>query len=138
MAGADDLSLSVSYFPVTVTTPAGTAKASPLSTLVAVPPALLTCVDLLIPAGHAGQTGFRVVYSGQVILPFNGSDAVAWIVGDDDHTTFDLAFPVSTQLRIQTYNTGVFDHSHYVRFKVDYNAISAAGSRPTLTIVPSA
>lgn len=138
MAGSDDLSLSQSYFPLTITTTAGTAIATPKKTTVAIPPAVLTDVDVLIPQGHAGQTGFRVVYSGQVIVPFGGADADTWVIGNDAEPHFGVSFPISTGLVIQTYNTGRFDHSHYVRLKVDYNAMSAGSSVPYLTIVPSA
>lgn len=138
MAGADDLSLSVSYFPLTVTTAAATAKATPLSTLVRVPPALLTATDVLIPTGHAGQTGLQLVYSGQVILPFAGATGDQWIVGDGDRETFDFQFPIGGALTVRTFNTGIFAHSHYLRFKVDYNAYTATSRRPALAIVPVA
>lgn len=137
MPGADDLSLSQSYFPQSVTTPAGTAKASPLTTIVAVPPALLIEVYVLIPRGHAGQTGLQVVYSGATIVPFGGASADQWIVGDGDALTLPVSFPVASKLTVRTFNTGIFDHTHYVRFKVDYNALTQSGTRRNLAIVPT-
>lgn len=138
MPGAEDLSLSQSYFPLTVTTPAGTTKAAPQVTLVNVPPCLLTEVYVLIPRGHAGQTGIQVAYSGQVILPFRGATADQWITGDDIDLTLPVSFPVSTNLQVRTFNVGSFSHLHEVRLKVDYNALTEASGPPLLTIVPSA
>ena len=138
MAGAQDLSLSQSYFPLTVTTAAGTTKASPTVTVVNVPPALLVEVYVLIPRGHAGATGLQVAYSGQVIVPFKGASADSWLIGDGESVTLPVSFPVSTNLQVRTFNTGVFAHSHYLRLKVDYNAMSADRSGPVLTLVPSA
>lgn len=137
MAG-DDFSLSPSFFPLTVTTTAGTTKAAPTKTNVVVPPCVLTLVDLLIPPGHAGQTGFQLVQSGQVILPFAGAATDQWIIGNDVHELFDMDYPVGSGLVIQTFNTGKFNHSHYVRLRVDYNAYTGANVKPALSIVPSA
>lgn len=120
-----DLSLSAHYFPVTVTTPAGTLRGSPQQTAVQVGSTLLTEVNVLMPAGHAGQTGFALQYSGQVIVPFGGTDS--WIRGNDEDAQFEVSFPVGSGLLIVTYNEGRFDHSHYVRLRVDDNAYRQAG-----------
>jgi hypothetical protein len=138
LAGADDLSLSQSYFPLTIATPTTATKASPLVTTVNVPPAVLTEVYVLIPKGHAGQTGIQLSYSGQVIVPFRGATADQWVQGDDVSLTLPVSFPVSTNLQVRTFNTGRFSHTHFMRLKVDYNAYTATSSTPVLTVVPVA
>lgn len=132
-----DLSLSQSYFPLDITTTAGTTKASPLATSVAIPQCLLTEFFVFIPDGHEVQTGIQVVVAGDVIVPFQGATNDQWIVGNDSTLTLPTAFPIGNGLTVRTFNTGKFDHTHYVRFKVDYNAYGGGG-QPLLSIVPVA
>jgi hypothetical protein len=103
-----DRTLDPIYVPLTVTTAAGTT--------IPTPHGWLEQIDLLIPAGHAGQTGIRFVLNGIALLPY--ATPSQWIVGDDDHTLFDVPIEIDTGFRVNSFNTGQFPHSHYCRFKV--------------------
>lgn len=98
--------------PLTVLTPAGTAEVSPQSTTWELEDARLLTIRLTIPRGHNGTTGIRIEYQGTQIIPWGD---VSYIVANDDK----ILFPVNDQitrsgLTIFTYNTDVFDHSHYL------------------------
>lgn len=104
------------YIPVNVITAAGVPQSSPQATTALIPAGLLVSVDLQIPPGHHGLTGIRLTLAGAVILPY--SNPASWIVGDDLQQTFAVNTQVDTQLRVETYNTGQYPHTHYLRFLV--------------------
>lgn len=101
-----------------VTSPAGTAQASAAETDLSFDPGIVQAIEILIPAGHAGETGIAIAQAHQVIIPYDGAD---WIIGDDNL----LTWPVSDYLQTGswsafTYNADQFnDHTWYVRFHVD-------------------
>lgn len=104
------------YITAYVTTVAGTAQASPKTTTVNLGDLILISVHLQIPSGHCGLTGWRIDYSGVTIVPFNNPPT--FIVGDDDHLDFDTDYEVGNALKIITYNTDIYDHTHYATLKV--------------------
>lgn len=71
-------------------------------------------VNVRIPPGHAGQTGFQVVYGGSVVLPWN--DASAFLIDDDKDYDFVIGFEFDQGLAINLYNVGSYPHSFYVRW----------------------
>lgn len=101
------------YTPFTITTPKGTAIAAPQSTALNVPVGQLLEVELQIPPGHHGTTGFRLQLAGSAILPF--SNPPAWILGDNYQRVFALDVEVGGGLVAVTYNVGNYDHTHYLR-----------------------
>lgn len=119
------------YVPFTITTVAGTPRNLPAVTPLQVPRGILESVDLLVPSGHAGQTGILFTLSGQQILPW--SAVVAWITGDGFTQTFEVGIEVDTLLRAITYNEGQFPHSHFVRCKI--RQIAATSGMPSLTLL---
>lgn len=99
-------------YPLTVTTPDGTLEASPQSTTWPLEDARLLYIDLIIPAGHNGLTGLRVEYNGTQIVPWGD---VSYIIANNDRIRFPVNGEITrTGLVIITYNTDVFDHSHYL------------------------
>lgn len=118
------------YRPFTIATPAGTAIAAPQTTALAVPHGQLLVVELTIPPGHAGATGFRLELAGEAILPF--SRPAAWILGDGLHLYFDMDTEVDRGLNAITYNTGNFPHTHFLRLKLRTVFDKVLPSTPTL------
>jgi hypothetical protein len=104
------------YVDASVTTPAGTAIASPQTTSVDLGAVVALSAQLIVPPGHSGLTGWRVVYSGTVILPFNLP--AQWVIADSYMNEFVIDHEVDRTLQIITYNLGVYPHTHYCRFKV--------------------
>lgn len=135
----------------TVTVSAGTPIAAPQETALKLTPADVERVDIYIPAGHAGLTGFRLAVAHSPILPANTG---AYIVGEDERLTYPLEdFPDSGQWSIFAYNLDVFPHAFYLTFLLkvvrhDYVVIggptpyvapvdtNSLGSAPYVTEVP--
>lgn len=113
---------------VAITTPAGTAVASPQSTTVALGPVTVRSVQVIIPDGHAGHTGIAIHHAGERVLPFQGTE---WIGGNDDSPTFDLDLWIGGgEVVVQTFNTGDYDHDHLLRFTIEDVEALAAGGTP--------
>lgn len=93
-------------------TPKNTAIVAPVSTPWPMEDAHLDRITVIIPDGHAGLTGIRVLWAGTQIIPFStnvyltGNDRVVPIQFDDYITV--------TGLVIQTYNTDIFDHTFFL------------------------
>lgn len=104
-------------FEARVSTPAGTAEASPQETDVALPQGTLERVDIQVPPGHAGLTGLALEYSGEHIYPWG---AGSWLEGDDIDIEAVLDFPLGgSAVTVRTYNTDdTYDHDHLLRFVV--------------------
>lgn len=129
--------ISSRYVAVTVTTPAGTAIAAPQTTAVNLGDVILLGVQLKIPPGHAGATGWKLTEAGNALVPWQ--DGGGWVIGDDDDLWFDVNSEVAGGLAIVTYNVGAYPHTHYAIAKVTDLAGSATSSAPapTLTLVPN-
>ena len=99
-----------------ISTPLGTAIATPQSTLCDLAECTIDRLEILIPSGHLGFTGIALEYGGQRLIPaFQNS---AWIIGDNNLLTYVMDFDVGQPVTIKTYNTGSFVHHHYLRFHV--------------------
>ena len=121
------------YHPLAPVTPAGTGVGLPQSVPVGNPQGLLEAIDLQIPPGHHGQTGLAIRLAGVTILPY--SNPGGWIIGDNLQETFVIGVQVDTGLRVVTYNLGVFDHTHYLRFRI--RRLDVPQGIPTAAIVPA-
>jgi hypothetical protein len=95
-----------------VTTPAGTSQAAPLTTDLPLEDSLLKELRIIVPAGHSGLTGVRLLQAHQQIIPWDNN---SYIVGNDRviDVPFDNEMTVSG-LQAVTYNTDIFDHSHHI------------------------
>jgi len=106
------MAAEIRQFEVTVS--AGTAKTSPATTDLSMPPRIVTGVRVRVPPGPAGVVGFALGASGQRVLPWN---ADAWIVADDEVLDWPLEQQIdSGAWQLQAYNTGVYDHTLYLTF----------------------
>lgn len=119
------------YTEFKVTTMPRTAAANPLITPINLGDVLLHSVQLRIPSGHSGATGIAIRLPTVSIIPWG--DLTTWVVGDDDRLDFEYGQEVGSGLMVATYNTGSFEHSHYLRFV--NTPISAAIATPTLVTI---
>lgn len=102
------------YVPVNVTVPPGTLSTAPTTLKPGIGDVWLYEVDIRIPSGHAGLTGFYVANAGVGIVPW--ANPPQWVNGDNDYFTFEVSEEVDTGLSIVTYNTDVLAHTFYFRF----------------------
>ena len=126
--------LGTYVWPVNVTTPSGTAIASPITTTPKLGDIWIDSVELRIPVGHRGLTGIYVANSGTQLLPY--SQTPSFLIGDDERLTFDFGVEVATGLQIVTYNTDIFVHTHYLRISGRPMVTQNLAAAPVVQAVP--
>ena len=100
-----------------VTVPAGTTIGAPQTTALAWRDGVVRRLEVLIPPGPSGLSGFRILHSGQVIIPFA---ADTWIIADDEVLNWDLDnFPTGAKWSLRAYNTDIYEHTYYMRWHID-------------------
>lgn len=93
--------------------PAGTLPGSPFSQVMQLPSGIMQEVQLIIPPGHAGLTGFQMSVAGTPIIPYGGNP---FIVGDDYQHSWEIGQEIEpSQVLLTGYNRDVFTHTFYVR-----------------------
>ena len=121
------------HYQVSVTVPEGTSDIAPQTTAVVLENAFLVDVEIIIPPGHAGLTGIRILQSVQQVIPWGN---LSWISSDNYSRIFPFNAEIgSRSISVQAYNTDVFAHSFQVRFHVrdlsstnEDHAVSAANA----------
>jgi hypothetical protein len=99
-----------------VVVPKATPIAAPLITQTPWPHGELVGIEVKIPDGHNGLTGFRLLLAGGQAIP---ATAGAWITGNDDELDWNtVGYPNSGAWSVQAYNTDAFDHVFHVRYLV--------------------
>lgn len=116
----------------TVTIPAGTAKSAGFSASLAIPPRVVTQINVRVPPGPRGEVGFSIASGGVNIIPVTSGDS---IVTDNE----DLAYPLENTItsgawQLLAYNTGSYDHTLRIYFYCDL-VPDAAGTGSTSTTV---
>lgn len=104
----------VFIFPVTI--PAGTAKATPQTTQMTMPPRIVDKVEIEVPPGPRGEVGFHLGSKGTQIIP----DGVGTYIVTDGET---IQWPLEGQMdsggwEMVAYNTGFYSHTITARFLV--------------------
>jgi hypothetical protein len=104
------------YYPVDVTPPLGFNQFNPIEVDVVTENAFLVDVEILIPRGHKGLTGIRIMQSGQQIIPWSN---LYWLEADGYNRVFEVNSEIgANSLSIRAYNMDVFDHTFQVRFHI--------------------
>lgn len=104
-------------YPFAVTIPAGTLSTAPYTASMRFPTRIVRRITVRVPPGPAGFMGFQIASTGTPVLP---SAPGTWIVTDNEDITWDVANMIeSGSFQLIGYNTGVYDHTVYVRFEVD-------------------
>lgn len=103
------------YYAV-VPVPAGTAQATPVSVPVTLEDAILKGVECVVPDGHCGLTGIRLLQSQQQIFPWANN---SYLVANDEKIPIAYDDQIqSSGITAQGFNTDIFDHSFYLRFTI--------------------
>lgn len=117
-----------------VTIPAGTAQANPQLTDLAMPPMTVLEIDIRVPPGPRGQMGFALWASGSTVIPEQQGQ---FVVADDDYITWPLVDQISSGAwQLAGYNTGDYDHTVYVTFRLEPVATDAGSAQ--ITPIPTA
>ncbi len=99
--------------------PPNTSSSNPSKTKVELPIGVLTQTKILIPAGHNGLTGIRILRGIETIVPWHQED---WIKGSNvvitDPTNLELEND-PTYLTVECYNEDdTYQHCFYLYFVV--------------------
>lgn len=130
----------MSYVPVqrieafTVAVPRKTLRAAPATTALAFTDGVVVWVEIVIPTGHIGQTGIRLAYGGQQVIP----DTVgAFITSNGETIHWDLdEYPTGGRWQAVAYNADTVNaHSFYLRFGI--RELTVPDTAP-LTVAPLA
>ncbi|HLI74292.1 MAG TPA: hypothetical protein VKU86_10480 [Acidimicrobiales bacterium] len=131
------MSIRRRYLPLTVTVPANTAKASPITVDSGVANAVVNTIELRIPPGHGGLTGISVQWNGVSVVPF--AQPPEFIDGDDDFFTFDVGEQIGGGLTVAAFNTDpVNPHSFFLRFDVTPFVLLSSFPATSVSPVPIA
>lgn len=103
------------YYPVTLTVPADTLQI-PEALDVPLENAMLVDVEVIIPSGHAGLTGLRVMQSSQQIIPWGNN---SYLIGDNYTGVFQVNTEIGADsIRVEGINSDTYSHSFLVRFHI--------------------
>jgi hypothetical protein len=125
-------------YPINTPTPAGTPIAAPLVTAFPLEDAQLEKITIIIPDGHSGLTGIRILWSGTQIVPFALN---YYLTGNDRIIEVKLnSYITVNALSIETYNLDVFAHTFWLEALVtdppapgqQSTAVMADGSAPSI------
>lgn len=103
------------YYEV-VTVPAGTLQASPFSAVIPLEDNQLVSITVVVPDGHCGLTGIRLLQSQQQVFPWANN---SYIVANDERIIYDYKDEIQASgMTAEGFNTDIFDHSFYFRFTI--------------------
>lgn len=109
-----------------VLVPHGTPQTAPLVTSIAFPERVVTGIGWRVPPGPAGLMGWALTSAGAPVIPVQPG---AYIVTDNQSAQWDLeGYLDSGNWQVSAYNAGVYDHTVYLTFLLDFPA--AAPSPP--------
>lgn len=117
-----------------VTVAAGTAIATPATTALTWRDGTVERVEVLVPPGPSGLVGFRILHSGQQVIPFQGTD---WIITDNEKLSWDIdGYPTGGKWAIRAYNTDIYPHTLYFRFLIREFGLAVPAPVTLVPIVP--
>lgn len=113
-----------------ISTPSGTALTSPQSTSVAFQPGIVVGLEVFVPLGHNGLTGWAVSQANTQIIPETGDP---FFVMDNDTVKWPLdGFLNSGDWEFLSYNTDIVTHTFYLRFLVNEIDVNRQANIPVV------
>lgn len=104
------------YYPLELVVPPQTTEAAPLSTVIPMENSLLVDIEVIIPDGHLGQTGVRILQSQQQILPWGNR---SWLRGNGYSRIFQVNEEIGARaMSVQGYNIDFRQHTFLLRFHI--------------------
>lgn len=115
-------------YKITFTVPAHTPQSVPFTLPWVTEDARVIDIELIIPPGHNGLTGFRIMKGDVPLIPFT---AGTFIVANNYTRTFAIGEYIPTQdVKLQGFNTGNLPHSFYLHMAVEN--YEPAANRPAV------
>ena len=128
--------MTTRVYAFSVTVPAGTVQAAPLTQSLSFDPAVVSQVEVVVPPGPLGNVGWFIGAAGQQVIP---REQGSWIVTDDEVVKWPVSgLHDSGSWQITAYNTGSHDHTLSVRFLTVPVADAGQNSGATGPLPPDA
>jgi hypothetical protein len=99
---------------VTLSVPANTTTANPTRLNVSLGWVFLHEVEVMVPPGHNGHSGFCVVSNGLGIVPY--TNPATYVIANAETIHFDVDNEQDAFLTVQGYNLDQWTHNFYFRF----------------------
>lgn len=116
----------------TVTCPPGTLQSAPIVVDTLFDIGQVDRVEILVPPGHSGLTGFQLRHSGAGVFPREDNK---FVTADSEIIKWDVDdVPTSGRWALRVFNADIYPHSWYVRYLVREIGVQAPISRPPLDI----
>lgn len=119
--------LSTRIIATRLAVPINTAIASAISTTIDLGFVVIDWLEVRIPSGHLGFTGFALDNADVRIVPWDNRNE--WLIGDNDLLHYDLGVQASRSMVMRGYNLGSFEHTFYLRFQVSDPAPPPSSTR---------
>ena len=118
------------YYQLTPSIPGFTPSTAPVETVLLGEDAFLVDVEIVIPTGHVGITGVRVLQSRQQIIPWGN---LSWVSGDGYSRVFEVNSEVGADsITVQAFNDDFHTHIFHLRFHIrDLGDTTAPSLSPT-------
>ena len=124
------------YYHQDLVVPAGTPITAPSMIDAPTPNVELLSVNVRVPAGHAGHTGFQVVLSEQPVIPYGIPSE--WFVLDNDEMILQAGYNTDATLMFVAYNNDVYPHTFHLDWLAqDISTSSVTGGAVTFTPTPA-
>lgn len=119
----------------TVTIPAGTPRATPVTIALPLDNAEVESIDLEVPPGPSGLMGFYLANNGVPWIPRATGQFIVW--DDNSQSYYATDYPNASGWQIVGYNTGLYPHVVIVRFHVNSPpGPPVDNTPPTVTFAP--
>lgn len=116
-------------YEIDVQVPAGTLPSAPLSVPWKTEDGYWHDIELVIPDGHNGTTGVKVLKNDVSIIPWGGS---TFIVASGYQRQFPVNGHVNMgDMKIVAYNQGFYNHTFYLRATISNTKLGPAVSTVT-------
>jgi len=114
-----------------ITVPAGTQQSAPYQESIALEDNQLSNIACIVPDGHCGLTGIRLLQSQQQVWPWGNN---SYIVANGEKIEIPYEDEItSSGMVAEGYNTDIFDHSFYFRFTI--TNLPEPGENPEAEVV---
>ncbi|SRR6266536_144277 len=112
--------------------PAGTPQSAPVTVDMSMPARIVREIEVLVPPGPNGLMGFQIANSGIQIIPYN---AGGFVLSNNETMRWPLVnYASSGSWQLIGYNTGIYDHTVYVRFLLSLVTDTAPAASPTVDL----
>lgn len=99
------------YWPISPVINAGVTAAAPSVSAWPITQGHLHSIMIMIPDGHNGQTGVKITYQQQQIIPWSNN---AWLIASGQTLTFSWEEEImATGLDLVAYNTDTVPHQFF-------------------------